>query len=102
MTTTISTKAERGTEARAAEAASARRCGAVGQPDGSVRWRVWAPRAEDVGLILLDTDGNRRTVPMHRERQGFFSHTEADVPDGRRYVLSLDGREDRSDPCSLW
>jgi maltooligosyltrehalose trehalohydrolase len=78
-----------------------RRDGAVGQRDGSARWRVWAPRAQQVELVLLDGD-QRRAVAMQREERGFFHHTEANVPEGQRYAYRLDGGPERPDPCSLW
>jgi maltooligosyltrehalose trehalohydrolase len=77
-----------------------RGCGAVGQPDGSVRWRVWAPRAHQVELVLYE-DGQRRTVMMQRETREFFHHTEANVIEGQRYAYRLDGGPERPDPCSL-
>jgi maltooligosyltrehalose trehalohydrolase len=77
------------------------RCGAVGQPDGSVRWRVWAPRARRVDLVLID-HGRRRSVPMAREEGGHFGHTEADVAEGQRYAYRLDNGPERPDPASLW
>ena len=39
------------------------RCGPVPQPDGSVRWRVWAPRADTVELVLFEDHG-RRGIPL--------------------------------------
>jgi len=81
--------------------AEVRSCGALSQRDGSVRWRVWAPRAKQVELVLID--GNRRrAVPMQRQERGFFQHSEANVPDGQRYAFRLDGGPERPDPCSLW
>jgi len=84
-----------------------RRCGAFGQQDGSARWRVWAPNARRVDLVLIRPDGRRDVRPMRAEphrgtNAGHFHHTEPDVPDGRRYAYRLDGGEDRPDPCSLW
>jgi|SRR5579884_2038541 len=79
----------------------ARGCGALGLPDGSIRWRVWAPRPKQVELVLIDGD-RRRTVSMRREERGFFDHTEAKVPEGQRYAYRLDGGPERPDPCSLW
>jgi maltooligosyltrehalose trehalohydrolase len=77
-----------------------RRRGALGLPDGTVRWRVWAPRAKRVELVL--TGGDRpRVLPMDAESHGFF-HAEADVPEGQRYAYRLDGGPARPDPCSLW
>jgi len=59
------------------------RCGALARPDGSVRWRVWAPRAGRVELVLID--GERRpALPMDRAEFGYFSHTRPDVPEGQR------------------
>ncbi|MGH7227382.1 MAG: alpha-amylase family glycosyl hydrolase, partial [Gemmataceae bacterium] len=73
----------------------------MAQRDGSVRWRLWAPRARQVELVLLDGD-RRRTVAMQPENQGFFHHTEAKIIEGQRYAYRLDGGAERPDPCSLW
>ena len=78
-----------------------RHAGAVVQPDGSVRWRVWAPRVPDVRLVLLDGDG-RQTVPMRPEGDGFFVHTHPNATPGQLYRFCYDGFECRADPCSLW
>jgi maltooligosyltrehalose trehalohydrolase len=78
-----------------------RRCGAVSQRDGSVCWRVWAPRAKQVELVLID-GAHRRAVSMQREERGFFHHSEAKIPEGQRYAYRLDGGAERPDPCSLW
>jgi maltooligosyltrehalose trehalohydrolase len=78
-----------------------RRCGAVGLGGGSVRWRVWAPRANRVDLVLLDGD-RRRPVALEAEGRGHFRRAEPDVPEGQRYFYRLDGGPERPDPCSLW
>jgi maltooligosyltrehalose trehalohydrolase len=78
-----------------------RRCGALGLPDGSVRWRVWAPRARRVELVLRD-GGQRRPYAMESEERGYFRLTRADVPEGQRYAYRLDGGPERPDPASLW
>jgi maltooligosyltrehalose trehalohydrolase len=88
-------------------AATRRRCGAMSLPDGSVRFRVWAPRAKRVDVVFLDDRNERRRVaPMTPEPGGYFAHVESDVGDGQRYVFRLDGREgdgdERQDPCSLY
>ena len=77
-----------------------RRCGARASSDGFVHWRVWAPRARRVDLILIDGTG-RRVCPMEAEAQGFFRVTKAQVPEGQRYAFQLDGGPERPDPCSL-
>ncbi|MDB5297679.1 MAG: treZ [Phycisphaerales bacterium] len=87
--------------ARQARPAARRHCGAVALPDGSVRWRVWAPNVPDAKLLLLDGD-HREVVPMDREGDGYFVHTRPGVPPGQLYKICLDGFECRADPCSLW
>jgi maltooligosyltrehalose trehalohydrolase len=78
----------------------ARRCGAVGSPDGSVLFRVWAPAARWVGLVLIDVAA-RRDVEMQPEADGYFRHEEANLSEGQRYALRLDNGPERPDPCSL-
>src|SRR4051812_43462030 len=78
----------------------ARRCGALARPDGSVCWRVWAPRAGQVELLLIH--GHQRQVfPMETEGRGYYTLTLPDVREGQRYAYRLGGAE-RPDPCSLW
>jgi maltooligosyltrehalose trehalohydrolase len=92
-----------GLNMQSTETTTVRRCGAMGLPDGSVRWRVWAPLATRADLVLIDGDRRRRTVPMSPDGEpGYFSREEPDVPDGQRYAFSLDRGPERQDPCSLW
>jgi maltooligosyltrehalose trehalohydrolase len=78
-----------------------RRDGAVALPDGSVRWRVWAPRARQVELVLIEGE-RRRALPMQRAERGYFYHIEANIPESPCYTYRLDGGPERPDPCSLW
>jgi maltooligosyltrehalose trehalohydrolase len=78
-----------------------RRCGALGGPDGSVHFRVWAPRADAVDLVLIDAE-ERLARAMTRGERGYFEHTEPAVADGRRYAFRLNGGPERPDPASLW
>lgn len=78
-----------------------RRCGARAAPDGSVRWRVWAPRATDVELVLIAGE-RRQAFPMDAEGAGFFHRQAPEIAEGRRYAYRLDGGPERPDPCSLW
>lgn len=80
---------------------SPRRCGARARPEGGIEWRVWAPRARAVELVLID-GGRRRLLPMEPEPGGFFRRAEPDVPEGQRYAYRLEGGPERPDPCSLW
>src|SRR5215211_7843026 len=66
-----------------------RRCGAVGVGGDRVRWRVWAPKAESVELVLPDGAG-RRATRMRPEGDGHFVHDEK-APEGQRYCFRLDG-----------
>src|SRR5262245_12086281 len=78
-----------------------RRTGALDRGDGGVCWRVWAPAAKRVELVLYDAE-ERRVRPMECEEGGYYSHTEADVAEEQRYAFRLDGGPERPDPCSLW
>jgi maltooligosyltrehalose trehalohydrolase len=78
-----------------------RRCGALARPDGSVSWRLWAPFAKEVELVLFD--GNqRRPRRMTRDETGYFTHTESEVREGQRYAFRMNNGPDRPDPASLW
>ncbi len=81
-------------------AGPARRCGALESPDGSVLFRVWAPAAKRVDLVLIN-GGQRREVAMEPESGGYFRLGLPAAPDGLRYAFRLDGGPERPDPCSL-
>ncbi len=76
------------------------RCGARFLEDGRVRWRVWAPRAGRVELVL--PGGAARRLAMQPQERGYYRLEVGQVPDGQRYAFSLDGGPARPDPCSLW
>jgi maltooligosyltrehalose trehalohydrolase len=78
-----------------------RRCGALPNPDGSVRWRVWAPRAERIDLVLIDGDQHQAHT-MEREDRGYFHCTLRDIPEGQRYTYQISNGRELPDPCSLW
>src|SRR5262249_50849083 len=80
---------------------TARRCDAPGRGPGTVQWRVWAPQAERVGLVLVEGEA-RHEMPMQPEGGRYHDHVETGVPPGRRYAYRLDGGPMRPDPCSLW
>src|SRR5690242_20345503 len=77
------------------------RCGAWTEKDGNTHWRVWAPRAERLELVLLN-GSQRRPQLMQREEQGFFHCLLPDVPEGQRYAYRLNNGPERPDPRSLW
>lgn len=64
-------------------------------------WRVWAPKAERVELVLGGDESGRR-LAMEAEPRGYFARR-APLPEpGRRYAYALDGGPPRPDPCSRW
>ena len=76
-------------------------CGALFQEDGSVRWRLWAPKAERVDLVLSD-GGTRVIHPMRREERGYFTIEKDQVQSGQRYAYRLNGGPERPGPASRW
>ncbi|HJR78332.1 MAG TPA: malto-oligosyltrehalose trehalohydrolase [Nitrospiraceae bacterium] len=76
-------------------------CGAIALADGSVQWRVWAPQADRIDLVLIH-GRNRETWAMKREARGYYSFSRDDVPNGQRYVYRLNGGPERPDPASRW
>ncbi len=60
--------------------------GAQVQPDGSVRFALWAPSAEQVSLWLEDTQA---LLPMVRRGDGWFEWTTAQAQPGSRYLFDL-------------
>lgn len=78
------------------------RCGAFADIDGTTTWRVWAPRASEVELLLVDREGQHETIGMVSETDGCFSHTRQEVAEGQGYFYRLDGGRERPDPASRW
>jgi maltooligosyltrehalose trehalohydrolase len=73
------------------------RFGARPQGDGSTVFRVWAPRAESVGVKVLG-DGPR-TFPLEASGGGVFEARVPDVAAGADYFYVVNGSE-RPDPVS--
>lgn len=87
--------------AEATDNVTGRRCGAREAERETIRWRVWAPKAARVDLVLIDGQ-RQREFPMEKEERGHFHVTRPDVAEGQRYAYRLDGGPERPDPCSLW
>ena len=66
--------------------------GAEVQDDGSVHFRVWAPRRRTVEVLL---EGGGRTVPveLQAEQGGYFAGRVDGVPAGSLYRFRLDGEK---------
>jgi maltooligosyltrehalose trehalohydrolase len=78
-----------------------RACGALAQADGTVLWRLWAPTAQRVELVLHGP-GSGSSLSMKSERGGYFVLRGNEIADGQRYSYRLDGGAERPDPCSRW
>ena len=63
--------------------------------DGSTTFRVWAPDADRLTLVLDD-----RSLPLPAVGDGVFERTGVDAPPGTRYRLRLDDEGPFPDPAS--
>lgn len=77
-------------------------CGAVMLEDGTIHWRVWAPEAASVQLVLVADDDSRSELPMEREFSDFFVQQLEGIEEGQRYGFRLNGGPLRPDPASRW
>jgi len=65
--------------------------------EGGVQFRVWAPAARRVALVL----GDRREVPLEPEDDGYFSRFVDGLGAGAHYRFRLDGAPElHADPAS--
>ncbi|MGE0757200.1 MAG: malto-oligosyltrehalose trehalohydrolase [Pirellulaceae bacterium] len=64
-------------------------------------WRVWAPRAEQLDLVLL-TETERQVVAMESAGEGWYVHSESHVPEGQRYLFRLPSGRELPDPAARW
>jgi maltooligosyltrehalose trehalohydrolase len=72
--------------------------GAIPRGDGRCRFRVWAPFARQVELLILAP--RERIVPLQTEAKGYHSTLAEDVGPGTRYFYRLDGGKKLPDPAS--
>ena len=69
--------------------------GAQVQPDGSTRFRVWAPSAQSLSLLLRDAT----PLPMHAAGDGWFA-LDLRCPAGTRYKFRTSDGTEMPDPAS--
>ena len=74
--------------------------GARPLPGGGASFRVWAPHAERVELVLLSDDA--RHVPLAPLPRGYHAAVVDGVAEGARYRFRLDGGDPLPDPASRW
>jgi maltooligosyltrehalose trehalohydrolase len=75
--------------------------GVIPLDDRTAQWRVWAPKAHRVELVLGLGDEARR-LSMQGEPRGFFSCTTPLPEPGQRYAYALDDGPPLPDPCARW
>jgi maltooligosyltrehalose trehalohydrolase len=67
-----------------------------------VRFRVWAPAAEQVAVVLDDDAQTSRALERDPDDQGYWSLEIDGLGAGARYAFSVDGGDPRPDPASRW
>src|SRR5919199_3162488 len=71
------------------------------QPDAAgTNFRVWAPKASRVEVILYQDDQIIATHQLQAEDNGYFAAHIADVKPGAYYMYRMDGGDPRPDPAS--
>ncbi|HYC49290.1 MAG TPA: malto-oligosyltrehalose trehalohydrolase [Burkholderiales bacterium] len=73
--------------------------GAEALPDGRTRFRLWAPSAQSVELVLADQQQAHALTP--RDREGWYETTLA-APAGTCYRYRIDGKLEVPDPASRY
>src|SRR6185437_7978070 len=74
--------------------------GAQVLPDGRVRFRLWAPAARHVDLVLQLPAAPDRVLPLEASAGGWQELTTDQARTGSRYCFSVDGGMQVSDPAS--
>jgi maltooligosyltrehalose trehalohydrolase len=69
-------------------------------PDGRVRFRLWAPGAARVELVLEDSPGEQRILPVERGADGWTEIVTDEARAGSRYRYRIDGGTLVPDPAS--
>ena len=66
-------------------------------PNGSVEFRVWAPRAASIEVKVV---GNRPLIPMRSHEHGYYTALVSDISPHAMYYYVIDGKKERPDPAS--
>jgi maltooligosyltrehalose trehalohydrolase len=74
--------------------------GAQVLPDGQVRFRLWAPAASRVELVLESPPGPAHVQPLEMSRDGWGELVTAQAHAGSRYRFRLNGETPVCDPAS--
>jgi maltooligosyltrehalose trehalohydrolase len=68
--------------------------------NGATRFRVWAPEARRIDLVLENAAGRDLRVPLERFPDGYFQTALSDVKPGDLYRYQVDGQGPFPDPAS--
>jgi maltooligosyltrehalose trehalohydrolase len=69
-------------------------------PDGRVRFRLWAPAAARVDLVLEPASQPARTLPLERSDDGWYELITTEARASTRYRYRIDGEALVPDPAS--
>jgi maltooligosyltrehalose trehalohydrolase len=72
--------------------------GALPLAEGGTAFRVWAPHAERIDVVLPDRGGD--AVRLERRERGYFAGRVESTAAGDRYRFRLDGARELPDPAS--
>lgn len=67
---------------------------------GGVRFRLWAPAAARVELVLESAPGHERTLALEKAADGFFELVTDEARAGSLYRYRIDGEQRVPDPAS--
>lgn len=70
--------------------------------DQGVRFRLWAPSAQSVQLILQDQAGKQTCVPMQMASTGWYSALVKKAGHGSLYQFQINGEMNTPDPASRY
>lgn len=70
------------------------------QDTSSVHFRVWAPRREQVKVLIEGGPGEGTSVDLSRDDQGYFQGLAKNAGAGTLYRFELDGSQTAPDPAS--
>lgn len=76
--------------------------GAVRKRNGVCHWRVWAPHASSVELLLEGDAGQRVIHALRPVGEGDYVLVLEGIPEGQRYAYSVNGGPPRPDFASAW
>jgi len=74
--------------------------GAELTPEGQVRFRLWAPAAHEVELLLHQEAAEARALKMSAQPGGWFELFTGEAHAGSRYRYRIDGKSEVPDPAS--